>query len=394
MNSLTSDANPTTMKNNLTRRNWFKSSLAITAGLTMAPSLAAKLMAAPVSEAEKFHWGLKKTSASKIRLNANENPYGPSDKARQAIIQILSEGNRYPFQVIRELKSVLAKKEGVSPEHIHIGAGSGDLLCQAGVAFGLEGGRIASAFPTFPLLMNYAEVFNASWDKINVNDHLEIDYDALASAVKADTRLIFICNPNNPTGTLVDPQKVSSFCEEVSKKVPVYADEAYLEFLEPDRQISLISLVRKDLNVIVSRTFSKIYGLAGLRIGYLVAHPDLIKRVAKYAGDFPVSQTAIAAAQASLGDIEFMKLVRTKNAEARAVLTNYLEQHKVAYGKSLTNFVFYPSPRDGKTILSKMEEKGYLMRIWDYQQREWCRVSIGTLEEMKGFVKAFDEVTA
>ena len=221
-----------------------------------------------------------------------------------------------------------------------------------------------------------------------------IDYDALASAVKADTRLIFICNPNNPTGTLVDPQKVSSFCEEVSKKMPVYADEAYLEFLEPDRQISLISLVRKDLNVIVSRTFSKIYGLAGLRIGYLVAHPDLIKRVAKYAGDFPVSQTAIAAAQASLGDIEFMKLVRTKNAEARAVLTNYLEQHKVAYGKSLTNFVFYPSPRDGKTILSKMEEKGYLMRIWDYQQREWCRVSIGTLEEMKGFVKAFDEVTA
>ena len=131
-----------------------------------------------------------------------------------------------------------------------------------------------------------------------------------------------------------------------------------------------------------------------MRIGYLVARPDLIKRVSKYAGDFPVSQTAIAAAQASLGDQEFMKLVRTRNAEARAVLTHYLDQHKIAYGKTVTNFVFYPAPRDGKTILSKMEERGYLMRIWDYQQREWCRVSVGTLEEMKGFVKAFDEVTA
>ena len=89
-----------------------------------------------------------------------------------------------------------------------------------------------------------------------------------------------------------------------------------------------------------------------------------------------------------------MNLVRTKNAEARAVLTNYLDQHKVAYGKTVTNFAFWPAPRDGKMILSKMEEKGYLMRIWDYQQREWCRVSIGTLDEMKGFVKAFDEVTA
>ncbi len=384
------------MENNLTRRDWFRSSLALTAGLTLAPSLTAKLMATPVSEAERFYWGLKITTSSKVRLNANENPYGPSDKARQAVLQILSEGNRYPFQVIRELKTVLAKKEGVSPEHIHLGAGSGDLLCQAGVAFGLEGGRIISAFPTFPLLMNYAEVFKATWDKVNVNEQLEHDYDAIASAVKSDTRLIFICNPNNPTGTLVDPQEVRMFCEEVSKKVPVYADEAYLEFLEPVQQpqVSLIDLVRRDMDVIVSRTFSKIYGLAGMRIGYLVARPDLINRIAKYAGDFPVSQPAIAAAQASLGDQEFMKLVRTRNSEARAVLTHYLEQRKIPYGKTVTNFVFYPASLDGKTILSKMEEKGYLMRIWDYQQREWCRVSIGTLEQMKGFVKAFDEVTA
>jgi len=389
------------MEKNFTRRDWFKSTLALTAGLGMTSSLAAKLISTPVSEAERFHWGLKKPgpgfpgpSSSKVRLNANENPYGPSEKARQAVIQILSDGNRYPIQATAELKEILAKKEGVSPSYIHIGAGSGDLLCQSGVAFGIEGGRINSAFPTFPALMNYAEVFKASWEKVNLNEALEIDYDALASSIKADTRLVFICNPNNPSGTLVDPEKVESFCEEVSKKVTVYADEAYLEFLEPSRQISLVDLVKKDRNVVVSRTFSKIYGLAGLRIGYIIARPDLIKRIAKYAGDIPLSQPAIAAARASLGDDSFMKLVRLKNTEARAVLTGYLDQHKIAYGKTVTNFAFWPAPKEGKLILSKMEEKGYLMRIWDYRQREWCRVSIGTLEEMRGFVKAFDEVTA
>jgi len=200
---LPSVTNHTTMEKNFTRRDWLRSTLALTAGLGMTSSMAARLISSPVSEAERFHWGLKKVSSSKVRLNANENPYGPSEQARQAVIQILSDGNRYPFPATNELKEILAKKEGVTPAHIHIGAGSGDLLCQAGVAFGLEGGRITSAFPTFPALMNYAEVFKASWEKVNLNDKLEHDYSALASSIKADTRLVFICNPNNPSGTYV-----------------------------------------------------------------------------------------------------------------------------------------------------------------------------------------------
>jgi histidinol-phosphate aminotransferase len=385
------------MESNITRRDWFRSTLSLTAGLTVGTSLIQQLIAAPVSQAEfLFRDGKEKKATTKVRLNANENPYGPSEKARQAVMQIMSEGNRYPFQAIDDLKAILAMKEGVTPDHIHLGAGSGDLLCQAGVAFGLEGGRVISAFPTFPMLMNYAEVFKATWDKINLNDKLEHDYNAMAAKVMPDTKLVFICNPNNPTGTLVDPKIVRSFCEEVSKKVTIYADEAYLEFLEPALQgsVSMIDLVKKDLNVIISRTFSKIYGLAGMRIGYLVARPDIIARIAQYAGDIPMSQTAIAAAMASLGDESFMKLTRTKNTEARAVLTGYLEKNKIFYGASVTNFVFFPAGKDGKTILSGMEEKGYLMRIWDYKQKEWCRVSIGTLEEMTGFVKAFDEVMA
>ena len=379
------------MKTQLSRRDWFKSTATLSAGLVISSSVLDKLMAAPMGRAEKdFAF---KTLNGKVRLNSNENPYGPSEKGRQGVLQILSEANRYPFDAINDFKAILAKKEGVSPEYIHVGAGSGDLLCQAGTAFGIEGQRIASCYPTFPLLMSYSQVFKAKWDKVDLNEKLEYDYEALAKAIKSDTQLVFICNPNNPTGTLVDPQKVRSFCEEVSKNTVVYSDEAYLEFLEPAQQVpvSMVDLVRKDMNVVVSRTFSKIYGLAGLRIGYLVAKPDLIKKISQYGGDFPFSQTAIAAAKASLGDESFMAMVRGKNAAARKVLTDYLDEHKIFHGASLTNFVFFPAQKDGKTILSKMEERGYLMRIWDYQGKEWCRVSIGAEEEMKGFVKAFGD---
>lgn len=378
------------MESSLTRRTWFKSAFAMSAGLAV-PSFLGRLQAAPMSNAEREFFATKANGA-KVRLNSNENPYGPSKKAREAVTQILTEANRYQFQTQEVLRKKIAEREGVDPSYIMFGAGSGEILCYTGAAFGLDGGSVLSSYPTFPLLMNYAQGVNARWDKVDLNDKLEHDYDAMASAIKPDTKIVFICNPNNPTGTYVDPAKVRAFTEEASKKAVVYSDEAYLEFMGPIEKTSMVDLVKKGSNVIVSRTFSKIFGLAGLRIGYIVAHPDTIKKLSKFADSISASQTAIAAAQASLGDEDFMQMVRTKNAEARKILTDYLDSRKYQYGNSHINVVFFPAPKDGKTILAKSEEKGYLIRIWDYQQREWCRVSIGTVEEMKGFVKAFDEV--
>lgn len=378
------------MESQLTRRNWFKSAFAVSAGLAV-PSMLSRLQAAPMSKAELEFFSVK-TSGAKVRLNSNENPYGPSKRAREAVMQILGESNRYQFQTQEVLRKQLAGREGVDPSYIMLGAGSGEILCYTGAAFGLDGGSVLSSYPTFPLLMNYAQGVNARWDKVDLNDKLEHNYEAMASAIKPDTKIIFICNPNNPTGTYVDPAKVRAFAEEASKKAVVYADEAYLEFMGPLEKNSMVDLVRKGSNVIVSRTFSKIFGLAGLRIGYIVAHPDTIRKLSKFADSISASQTAIAAAQASLGDEEFMQMVRQKNAEARKVLTDYLTSKKYQHGNSHINVVFFPAPKDGKTILAKTEEKGYLIRIWDYQNREWCRVSIGTADEMKGFVKAFDEV--
>jgi histidinol-phosphate aminotransferase len=375
---------------NLSRRNWFKSTLALSSGLAMAPWINAD--AAPMSDAEREFFSVRKNSGGKVRLNSNENPYGPSTKAKKAVTDILGEANRYQFDAMKKLKKVLADKEGVDASYIAIGSGSGELLYQTGIAYGLEGGSLLSCYPTFPLLMAAATSMNARWDKVDLNEKLEYDYDKLAASVKADTKLVVVCNPNNPTGTYVDAARVNAFCEEISKRAPVFADEAYLEFLPPAEQKSAIDLVKAGANVIVSRTFSKIYGLAGLRIGYTVAKPEITKKISMYGDEISASQTAIAAAEASLGDENFMSMVRMKNAEARKVLTDYLDKKGYLYGKSLINVVFFPAPSDGKTILARCEEKGYLIRIWDYQGKEWCRVSIGTADEMKGFVKAFEEV--
>ncbi len=380
------------MESKFTRRNWFKSTLALTAGFTLTSSLTDGLLAAPISEAERAFFGLKINSNQKVRLNSNENPYGPSEKAKRAVIENLSRGNRYAFDELEELKKIIAAKEGVDPTYVLIGAGSGELLVQTGIAYGLEGGRVLSAYPTFPLLMSYAQQMKAVWDKVDLNEKLEHNYEALASGIKSDTKLVFSCNPNNPTGTVVSDTIVKSFCEEASKKTLVYADEAYLEFLEPSQQKSMVGLVQNNPNVIVSKTFSKIYGLAGLRIGYIIGHPDTLKKVAQYGDTISPSQTALAAAKASLGDEDFMKLTREKNALARKVLTDYLDLKKIFYGNSQTNVVLFPAPKDGKKILSQLDEKGFLIRIWDYQGKEWCRVSIGTFEEMRGFVKAFEGV--
>lgn len=374
------------------RRDWFKSALTLTAGATVATSFVNQLMAGPVSEAERAFFASSIKTNQKVRLNSNENPYGPSEKAKKAVMEILSEGNRYAFNQLEDLRKTIATKEGVDPSYVLLGAGSGELLVQTGIAYGIEGGRVLSGYPTFTLLMNYAQQMSATWDKVDLNDKLEYNYSALLSAIKSDTKLVFFCNPNNPTGTFVETNIVESFCMEASKKTLVYADEAYLEFMEPAQQKSMVALAKNNPNIVVSKTFSKIYGLAGLRIGYLIGHPDTLKKIARFGDTISPSQTALAAAKASLGDEDFMKMTREKNAAARKVLTDYLEQKKLYCGKPLTNVVFFPAKKSGKAILSELDEKGYLIRIWDYQGKEWCRVSIGTQDEMRGFIKAFDEV--
>ncbi|NJN41074.1 MAG: histidinol-phosphate aminotransferase family protein [Flammeovirgaceae bacterium] len=379
--------------NNLSRRNWLKSAIALGVGIPIGLSLSDQLLAGPVSNAERDFTPML-NNGKLIRLGSNENPYGPSAKARKAVQEAMNEFNRYAFEPVSEFKKVIAEKEGVSPDHVLIVNGSSETLCLAGLAVGLEGGAVLSAYPTFRSLMDYAVKLNARWDKVDLDDYHVHNLEALASAVKSDTRLMFVCNPNNPTGTVLEGAKLSEFCTEMSKKTIVFADEAYLQFLEPSEQRSMMELVKKGHNVIVSRTFSKVYGLAGLRIGYAIAQPDMIKKLSRYQMGPVINQAALAAAKVSLNDTEFENMSRAKNNEALTYFQNYLDSKKWFHGKSRTNCVLFPAPKDGRTILKEVEKRGFQIRVWDYQNKEWCRVSIGTLDEMKSFTKAFDEVVA
>lgn len=380
------------MSTSISRRAWFKSALTAGAAMPLGLSLVQELMAAPASRAEVEF--LSSLNGKLVRLGSNENPYGPSSKAREAIQRSIGEGNRYAFDQSQELKEIIAAHEGVTPDHIFMAAGSGEVLAITGMTVGLEGGSVLSAYPTFTMLMNFAQKFKARWDKVDLDKNMAHDLEAMAAAVKPDTRIVFVVNPNNPTGTVVDHSRLKNFCIEMAKKTTVFADEAYLEFLEPAQQQSMVELVKQGHNVIVSRTFSKIYGLAGLRIGYAVAKPDLIKKLEDKQLGTILNQAALAAAKASLGDQEFMSYTRKLNAEARAYFTDYLDRKKWFYGKSFTNVVLFPAPKSGKMILEETMKRGYQIRVWDYQAKEWCRVSIGTLDEMKSFVKVFDEIVS
>lgn len=353
-----------------------------------------QLLAAPVSRAEAGRSVILPASGKLVRLGSNENPYGPSEKARKAIAAAMGEFNRYSFEPVMEFRKTLAEKEGVSPDHILIVNGSSETLCLSGMVAKLEGGAVLSAFPTFRSLMEYAEKLNARWDRVELDEYHVHHLEALAAAVKPDTRMLFVCNPNNPTGTVVAGGRYLDFCLEMSKKTTVLADEAYLEFLEPHEQRSMVELVRQGHNVIVSRTFSKVAGLAGLRIGYCIAQPDTIRRLQKFQMGPVINQAALAGAKASVNDATFAEMTRAKNNEALNYFLGYLDKKKWFHGASRANCVLFPAPKDGKTILAETEKRGFQIRVWDYQGKEWCRVSIGTLDEMKAFTKIFDEVVA
>jgi len=214
-----------------------------------------------------------------VKLSSNENPYGPSEKVRAAIANSFDSACRYPFAVLGDLVRMIAEKEGVTKDHIVVTGGSGEGLCTAGLVYGTTGGEIIAADPTFQQILRYAEVQGAYVHRVPVDAAMNHDLDAMAKRITNKTRLIYICNPNNPTGTIIEKNKLRDFCSSVSEKAVVFSDEAYYDFItEPDYP-SMVELVKNGNNVIVSKTFSKVFGMAGLRIGYLVTRPDIASRL-------------------------------------------------------------------------------------------------------------------
>lgn len=327
-----------------------------------------------------------------IELNANENPYGPSEKARLAIIDSLHRGNRYPMEWRAELKAAIAVKEGVEPENVLLGAGSSEILGIIALRYGRAGGNIVAADRTFPILMQNAEQLGTTWKKVPLDTAHRHDMRAMEKAVDSDTRLLYFCNPNNPTGTVVKKEELVDFCKKMTSRVPVLVDEAYIEYTIGGTQNSVATHVANNPNLMVARTFSKLYGLAGMRIGYLLAHADTIADLKKYHSSFEmsVSSAGMQAALASLNDNLFIKNSREKTNAAKTYFCQQLDKWDVAYADSTTSFVYFP--------VAKFYQKGHLgnalqaAKIDCRPQPKWCRMTIGTMAEMQQVVRVMEQL--
>jgi histidinol-phosphate aminotransferase len=322
-----------------------------------------------------------------IRLNSNENAYGPSEAARKAIMESLNEANRYPRHFTAALREEIAKRENLTPDHVLLTAGSTELLGLAGLTFGLMKGELVACNPTFDFLMLYAERLGCTWSRTPLTPTYQQDLNGLSKICGVNTRLIFICNPNNPTGVEIPTAELRSFCENMSRIHPLYVDEAYVELSPNGRASSMASLVDSHPNLIVGRTFSKVHGLAGMRIGYALANPVTIELMSSFhtGRGMTVSCAAAAAALASLNDPEFENYSRTKIIEGRELVSKAFDKWGVEYLPSATNFIMFRNDIFSMDPVEAMEKENILIRKYEHLYG-WTRVSIGTIEEMNTFL--------
>lgn len=365
-----------------TRRDWLRSSVGL-GGLLLAPS-------SLLSAQQKIEFQPRSLEPI-IRLSSNENPYGPSKKVQERIQKSFVHGCRYPYAYSDDLAEQLAKKHEVAPESIIITGGSTEGLRITGLTFASNGGEIISGQPTFLAMMTYAEQWGATINWVPVGEDKGYDLDEIEKRISAKTKLIFLCNPNNPTGTLVPAKKLVDFCEVASKKAIVFSDEAYYDFIETPDYPSMIDAVKRGDNVIVSKTFSKVYGMAGLRIGYLIAKPEIATQIRKNVVAMS-NVLAIEAAKEALDDKAFYEFSLQKNREAKARIYTLLDHLKLDYVESHTNFIFFHAKKDIRELGPAMLAKGVRIGRPFPPFYDWCRISTGTLEEVDVFIKGMMEI--
>ena len=326
-----------------------------------------------------------------IKLASNENPLGPSPKAQEAMQKVIGEAHIYPDGGGWKLRNAIAEKFGLDRSNVILGCGSNEVIEFIGHSFLKPGDNIITAEHAFLVYKLMAKVFGA--DTIEVPDPGYVhDLDAMAAAITPQTKEIFIANPNNPTGTLVSQEQIDRFMAKVPPHVVVVFDEAYYEFL--DNPPDTLKYVREGRNVIVLRTFSKIQGLAGLRIGYGLGPPDLIEVLQRTRQPFNTNSFAQAAALAGLLDQEHQDKTKRITDEGRDYLQNEFDSLDLEYVPSYANFVLV-KVGDGNAVFKAMMAKGIIVRAMAaYKLPEWIRISIGTMDQCQRCIQGLKEVLA
>jgi histidinol-phosphate aminotransferase len=356
------------MQDHINRRDWLKSGALGALGLSLTTTW-------ELAQAETGF-----SPAEIIKLSGNENPYGPAKSAQKAIVEALMKSNRYASE--DDLIQLIAKREKVAPECIVLGAGSSELLYLIANLYG-RGKSVVLPEITFFGFVKFCQVLGAKIQKVPMSAQMEIDLKAMEKNIQTDTGLVFVANPNNPTGTILPSTDLKEFCLQAAQKTIVFVDEAYIEFAQSAYYGSMIDLVRQNHNVIITRTFSKIYGLAGLRIGYLLAKPEIAKQIREIRIGLP-NVLGLAAAVATYNDYSFLDMVKQKNEEVKAYFTKELDKMKMAYLPDPTNFLYVNVNEDANNFRQKLQQQNIL--ITTRESSTWARITVGTKEEMTKLV--------
>ena len=357
------------------RRNWLKQTSLAIAGLSIGSS---------AFSLEKKYPG----PPNSIRLNANENPYGPSPMARKAMADAVALSNRYPFSDLTgTVREKIASKFGLAKENVLLGAGSSEILGLVAQHAALQKGNAVTAGTTFGIWWTLVQQLGLNLVKVPLTADKKHDLPAMLNKINSDTKLVYVCNPNNPTATITDATTLKNFVEEVSKQTLVLLDEAYIEYTE---EPTLAALVANNKNIIIAKTFSKIYGMAGARIGYALAHPDIIKRLGQLQPweNAGASRVSLAGAMASLEDIDFVRDAKKWNSEARNFTKNELEKLNIRVIPSYTNFMYFSLANYSKDYFSLLAANNITGGRMTEEDGKWSRITIGTMEEMKQYIKA------
>jgi histidinol-phosphate aminotransferase len=342
----------------------------------------------PIEELAREH-GLRPERI--VKLASNENPLGMPASARAAIEATLADLGRYPDSNGFALKAALSRKLDVPADWITLGNGSNDIL-EAAAAVMLAPGRSCvyaqHSFAVYPL----ATMARGARSIVVPARDFGHDLDAMLAAIESDTRLVFVANPNNPTGTFVSAEKMAGFLARVPRHVVVVLDEAYNEYLPPELRHPSVDWVRRFPHLLVSRSFSKAYGLAGLRIGYGVAQPELTDLLNRVRQPFNCNSLAQAAAVAALADEAFVSRSVEVNRAGMAQITAALDTLGLRYLPSFGNFVLV-HVGDGAAVYQGLLKRGVIVRpVANYGLPQWLRVTIGLAEENEKFVSALREV--
>ncbi|MFD2600072.1 pyridoxal phosphate-dependent aminotransferase [Sphingobacterium corticis] len=340
--------------------------------------------------------GILAPSAQKhnlIYLQSNENPYGPSKSAQKAMLDAVLTTNRYQWAETGKLVSAIAKCYKVTEKNVLLGAGSSELLGLTSHYASFRKGHIIAPDPTFRIWTAAAEKMNLSIKWIPLTAAKDTDLKAMLAAIDEKTSMVYVCNPNNPTGIPIPDVELRAFIKEIPKHITILMDEAYTEFEDTP---STVDMIGEYPNLVIAKTFSKVYGLAGARVGYVLAHESIIEKLSGLQPwkNASASAISVAAALASIQDLEFIAYCKSENAKSRAIYHEGLKDLGLKHTPSITSFTYFDTANYSGNFSKVLEDRNIVGARSFEKDSTWMRLSVGTVAEMTEVVRTLKSGTS